>query len=273
MWTVRRGAPLALVSALVVVVVGAALAWYAVRTIERHLPGCAITATGTLAATTLSVEQADSAATIAGVGRRLGMPDHAVTVALATAMQESNLKNLPGGDRDSAGLFQQRPSQNWGTYAQITDPVHASTAFYDHLRRLPDWRQVSVTEAAQDVQHSATPDAYARWEPQARAIASALTGERPHALTCHGLTIKASSAALVPTALAELGDAHLSGAHDQASGWAIGSWLVAHAARLGVDRVTFDGETWTAAGGTWSRTGPADGRLAMHGAGGAATSG
>lgn len=268
MWTLRRGVTLALV-----VVVGIAVAWYAVRVVERHMAGCAVTATGTLAATTLTVEQAGNAATIAGVGRRLGMPDHAVTVALATAMQESGLRNLPGGDRDSAGLFQQRPSQNWGTYAQTTDPVHAATAFYEHLRRLPDWRQVSVTKAAQDVQHSATPDAYARWEPQARVIASALTGERPHALSCHGLTIKAPQAALVPTAIAELGDAHLTGAHGRTSGWAIGSWLVAHAVRLGIDRVTFDGETWTAAAGNWSRTGPADGRLALHQVGGAATSG
>ncbi|MFL6053788.1 MAG: hypothetical protein ACJ72W_12870 [Actinoallomurus sp.] len=109
------------------------------------------------------------------------MPDHAVTVALATAMQESRLKDLPGGDRDSAGLFQQRPSQGWGTHAQIVDPVHAATAFYQRLKTLPGWKQLSVTEAAQDVQHSATPDAYAQWEPQARAIASALTGERAHA--------------------------------------------------------------------------------------------
>lgn len=250
--------------ALLVVLAGAALAWYAVRTIERHMPGCAVTGTGTLAAVTLTVEETDNAATIAAVGRRLGMPDHAVTVAVATAMQESNLKNLPGGDRDSAGLFQQRPSQNWGTYAQITDPVHAATAFYDHLRQLPDWQNVSVTRAAQDVQHSATPDAYARWEPQARVIASALTGERPHALSCHGLTITTASAALARTAVDELGDAQLTGVHDQATGWAIGSWLVAHAARLGVDRVTFDGQTWTAATGTWSHTGPADGRLALH---------
>ncbi len=250
--------------ALVVVLAGVALAWYAVRAIERRIPGCAVTGTGALAGVTLTVEQADNAATIAAVGRRLGMPDHAVTVALATAMQESNLRNLPGGDRDSAGLFQQRPSQHWGTYAQITDPVHAATAFYDHLRRLPDWQDVSVTRAAQQVQHSATPDAYARWESQARVVASALTGERPHALSCHGLTVTAPSAALVPTAIAELGDAHLSGVHDQATGWALSSWLVAHASRLGVDRVTFDGQTWTAATGTWSRTGPADGRLALH---------
>ncbi|HEX7659535.1 MAG TPA: hypothetical protein VF444_08655 [Pseudonocardiaceae bacterium] len=108
----------------------------------------------------LSPTQADNAATIAGVGLRMGMPDHAVTVALATALQESKLVNLSGGDRDSAGLFQQRPSQGWGTFAQVTDPVHASRAFYDKLAQVPGWAQLSVTEAAQSVQRSAAPDGY-----------------------------------------------------------------------------------------------------------------
>jgi hypothetical protein len=146
-------------------------------------------------------------------------------------------------------------------------------AFYERLRSEPGWTGLSVTEAAQLVQRSATPDAYAKWEPEARAAASALTGEWAGALSCHSLTIPASSTALVPAALAELGTAELSGAHVHARGWAIGSWLVAHASRLGVDRVTFDGRTWTARSGTWSRTGPADGRLTLHRVGTAAKSG
>jgi hypothetical protein len=153
------------------------------------------------------------------------------------------------------------------------DPVHASTAFYERLRSEPGWRGLSVTEAAQLVQRSARPEAYAKWEPEARAIASALTGERAGALSCHDLKIAAPSAALVSTALAELGTARLSGAHDQARGWALGSWLVAHASRLGVDQVTFDGRTWTARSGTWSRTGPAGGGLSLHHVSGTARSG
>jgi hypothetical protein len=187
-------------------------------------------------------------------------------------MQESGLRNLSGGDRDSAGLFQQRPSQGWGTHAQVIDPVHASTAFYTHLRSEPGWSTFSVPEAAQLVQRSATPQAYAKWESEARSVASALTGERAGALSCHGLKIAAPTAAVGPTALAELGTVRLSGAHDQARGWAIGSWLVAHSLRLGVDRVTFDGRTWTARSGTWSSTGPADGRLALHQVSGASRS-
>ncbi|MCW2947406.1 MAG: hypothetical protein JWR24_4123 [Actinoallomurus sp.] len=272
MWAVRRG----VVIGVVVVLIGAAAAWYIARTLGRQTPGCVVTGvtgSGSSADFTLTTEQADNAATIAGVGMRLSMPDHAVSVALATAMQESGLKNLPGGDRDSAGLFQQRPSQGWGTHAQVVDPVNASTAFYERLRTEPNWRQLSVTEAAQLVQHSAKPDAYAQWEPEARGVASALTGERARALSCHNLTIAAPSAALVSTALAELGTAKLSGAHDQARGWAISSWLVAHASRLGVDRVTFDGSTWTPSSGTWSHTGSVDGTLTLHQVSGAARSG
>ncbi|GAB2998603.1 hypothetical protein LWP59_20215 [Amycolatopsis acidiphila] len=213
----------------------------------------------------LSPQQAQNAATIAGVGVRLGMPDHAVTVALATALQESKLRNLTGGDRDSAGLFQQRPSQGWGTYEQVTDPVHAANAFYQRLRAQPDWTQLTVTQAAQLVQRSGAPDAYAQWEPEARALAGALTGETAATFTCHDLALDTTGAAgLVTVANAELGTAVLTGPHDPARGWALATWLVANATRFGVDKVTFDGRTWTSAGGSWESTGPADGRLSLH---------
>jgi hypothetical protein len=272
MSTVRRaGTGIGLGLALVAIVgLGG---WYLLRTIGRAGPGCVVTAASGSGDYTLTPTQADNAATIAGVGMRMGIPDHAVSVALATAMQESGLRDLSGGDRDSAGLFQQRPSEGWGTHAQVMDPVHAATAFYERLRSVPGWSGLSVTGAAQFVQRSATPDAYAKWEPEARSVASALTGERAAALRCHGLKPAAPSAALVPTALAELGTAKLSGAHGRTRGWAISSWLVAHASRLGVDRVTFDGRTWTVRSGTWSSTGPADGRLTLHRSGGAARSG
>jgi hypothetical protein len=240
--------------------------WYAVRVLTRPGPGCVVTAVpGTGSGDhRLTVEQAGNAATIAAVGIRMGIPDHAVSVALATAMQESRLRNLPGGDRDSAGLFQQRPSEGWGTYAEVTDPVHAATAFYDHLRQEPGWSALSVTRAAQLVQHSATPDAYARWEPEARAAASALTGERTAALSCHDLGVAGPAASVRATALAELGTARVGGAHDRARGWALGSWLVAHAARLRVDTVTFDGRTWTARSGKWTPVTPATDVLTLH---------
>jgi len=265
-WKPRRG----LVALAVIVVLVAALvaAWPFLRNLGRT-PGCAVTATSEAASGapvtfTLSEEQANNAATIAAVGIRLGMPDHAVTIALAAALQESDLYNLPDGDRDSAGLFQQRPSQGWGTRAQVLDPVYAAAAFYQRLRAQPGWAQLSVADAAQLVQHSAAPSAYAQWEPRARADAAALTGEVPAALTCRGLTIKTPSANLVATATVELGTTVLRGAHPETRGWSISSWLVAHASRLGIDRVTFDGRTWTMASGIWSQTGPADRILSLH---------
>ena len=134
-------------------------------------------ASGAAGTYVLSPEQAANATTIAAVGKRLGLPDHAVSVALAASLQESGLHNLAGGDRDSIGLFQQRPSQGWGTPSQIADPTYAATAFYDHLAQVPDWASRSVTDAAQAVQHSAAPSAYATWEPEARTLAAAFTGE------------------------------------------------------------------------------------------------
>jgi hypothetical protein len=265
-WNARKG--LVALAVIVVLVAVSVAAWPLIQNFGRT-SGCTITAAADAASGSpgefpLSGEQTENAATIAAIGIRLGMPDHAVTIALAAALQESGLRNVPVGDRDSAGLFQQRPSQGWGTRAQVLDPVYASTAFYQRLRAQPGWSHLSLTDAAQLVQHSAAPFAYAQWEPRARAAAAALTGEQPAALTCRGLTISTPSASLVTTAVAELGTATLSGAHPAARGWSISSWLVAHASRLGVDRVTFDGRTWTMDSGTWSQTGPADGVLSLH---------
>jgi hypothetical protein len=142
--------------------------------------------------------------------------------------------------------------------------VHASTAFYDHLRTVPGWQQLSVTDAAQQVQHSGAPDAYAQWESEARAVAVALTGQTPGALTCHDLTISTPGASLADTALAEWGTSTVSGQHSTARGWALGLWLVAHAERFGVDRVGFAGQTWTAASGAWVQGGPVVDTLSFH---------
>jgi hypothetical protein len=240
-----------------VLVVGGVIWWSS----TRPEPGCVVTTAGR--SVSLTVEQAGYAATIGGVGYAEGLPDHAVTVAIATALQESRLQNLSGGDRDSAGLFQQRPSQGWGTYAQVTDPVYASQAFYRALKKLPDWQDVTATEAAQLVQRSAAPDAYAQWEPQARAIAVALTGQAPAALRCQDLTPQSPPDDVAAVAAQELGTARLSGPQPTQRGWAIASWLVAHAARFGLSAVTYDGRTWSAEEGTWTGAGPADGRLSL----------
>jgi len=137
----------------------------------------------------LDSEQAENAAVIVTVGKRLGIPDKGIVIALATASQESGIRNLNYGDRDSLGLFQQRPSTGWGTPAQIRDPIAASEAFFgkaEHtgnggLTDIADWQQMSITRAAQAVQRSAFPDAYADDEPLAWRILGSLLGQNPNA--------------------------------------------------------------------------------------------
>ncbi len=138
-------------------------------------------------------EQAANAATISAVGTSRDLPERAVTIALATALQESGLRNIAHGDRDSLGLFQQRPSQGWGTEQQIQDPVYAAGEFYEHLVKVADYEELPLTVAAQKVQRSGFPDAYAKHEPDATLLAAALTGRAAATLTCEG-RLEASAA-------------------------------------------------------------------------------
>ncbi|MGQ0625929.1 MAG: hypothetical protein ACT4PP_14940 [Sporichthyaceae bacterium] len=132
----------------------------------------------------VSPEQARFAATIAAVAARRGLPARAATIALATALQESGLRNLDYGDRDSLGLFQQRPSQGWGTPAQVMDPVYAAGVFYDALIKIDGYTKMDINDAAQQVQRSGFPQAYGKHEVRARALASTLTGYSEAAFTC-----------------------------------------------------------------------------------------
>ncbi|MFD4985354.1 C40 family peptidase [Streptomyces sp. NPDC058374] len=126
-------------------------------------------------------EQVPNAKTIQATGVAMNIPARGQVVALATALQESGLRNLTYGDRDSLGLFQQRPSMGWGTAKEILDPVHASTKFYEGLRKVSGWQSLSVTQAAQAVQKSGFPDAYAKWEPLATALQKAIEPLLPNA--------------------------------------------------------------------------------------------
>ena len=132
----------------------------------------------------LDVEQAENAALITAISVRRGMPARAATIALATAYQESKIYNLNSGDRDSLGIFQQRPSQGWGSRDEILNPYYSTNAFYDGLDKVDGYASMKVTVAAQAVQRSAFPNAYAGHEADARVLASALTGNSPHAFSC-----------------------------------------------------------------------------------------
>jgi hypothetical protein len=221
----------------------------------------------------LAPEQAQNAALITAVAVRRGLPARAATIALATAMQESKLYNLTAGDRDSVGLFQQRPSQGWGTVKEILDPVHATNAFYDALTRIHGYRSMVITEAAQAVQHSGFPEAYAEHEPDARALASALTGYSAHALSCRidDPAVGSGKPKVIRDEVQNLFGALVAppvvrgrsvtigvGAGQRVRGWAVAQYLVAQADRLGIHRVAYNGWTWrTGDNSDWSSGGGA----------------
>ncbi|MFC8848203.1 MULTISPECIES: hypothetical protein [unclassified Micromonospora] len=119
----------------------------------------------------LDTEQTTNAKAIITATKKTGLDERAAVISIGTALQESKLQNLghlgDHNDHDSLGLFQQRPSSGWGTPEQITDPEYATTAFLTGLKQVDGWHDMPLTDAAQTVQVSAYPDAYAQWEQQA----------------------------------------------------------------------------------------------------------
>jgi hypothetical protein len=216
---------------------------------------------------TLDRDQMANAATIAAVGMRRKVPQRAIVVALATAYQESGLINLSGGDRDSVGLFQQRPSQGWGTPERIRDPRYAANRFYGALSKVKGWEQMRVTDAAQAVQRSAYPQAYQKWADEADILTEALLGIATGAVACllkrePAVRGPAAAAALVAGLTLDWGSVETQpqaevlglavAAGDDRTGWRYAHWLVSHAGQIGVQRVRFGGMQWTAQAGNWS---------------------
>jgi hypothetical protein len=220
----------------------------------------------------LAPDQAANAATIAAISVRRGLPARAATIGIATSIQESKLRNIDYGDRDSVGLFQQRPSQGWGTVEQIMDPNYAINAFYDVLVEIEGYQGLEITDAAQRVQRSGFPDAYGDHEPEGRAFASALTGYSAAALTCrlrppadlaveevagNGITPRAQ--AVLDTAQVGFGDLDATPGSDDGTvlavatgdgpagtrrAWSMAQWAVASADALDVVRVVAGSQQW-----------------------------
>lgn len=142
------------------------------------------TATVKGATATIDPEQARNAAIISGVSVKRGLKPRAASIALATAFQESDIRNLDYGHADSLGLFQQRPSQGWGTAEQVTDPWYSSKAFYKALVKVKKWQTRDLNDVAQAVQRSAYPEAYRKHVDRARILASSLTGQTPASFSC-----------------------------------------------------------------------------------------
>ena len=205
----------------------------------------------------LATDQAANAGLITAVAVRRGLPARAASIALATAMQESKIRNISHGDQagpDSRGLFQQRPSQGWGTTEQVMDPYHASNAFYDALAKVPDYQSLEITDAAQRVQRSAYPDAYAQHEVMARAFASSLSGQTAAGLDC---SLRAPDEAGDPAAVQERLSAAFGDVPASTDGstlvldaegtraWAVAQWAVANAKALSITEVQADGRSWS----------------------------
>jgi hypothetical protein len=248
-------------------------------------PGCQA-GSGTNAVS-LDTEQASIAATIAGVAARERLPPHAVTIAYATAMQESHMHNLDYGDRDSVGVFQQRPSEGWGTATQLEDPVYATTQFFSALRHVPGYLQMPVDDAAQAVQHSADGTAYSQYDLMASSLTSAYTGKWARSVYCWytgpqpKTNLAGAGQGLAATfGRAEHGHPVVSFTTErsskspaavvwvrQAAGWTVASWLVTHAQNYGITDVRYDGYEWKTASGSqgWQPdAGSASGSILLH---------
>ena len=245
------------------------------------VPGCQA-GTGP-SAVPLDFGQAADAATVAAVAVRDHLPERALTIAYATAFQESKLENLSYGDRDSVGIFQQRPSQGWGTQAQILNPVYSTTKFYQALLNVSGWQSKTLTDAAQAVQNSGSPTAYAQWEQFATVLSGVFTGSAGAGLGCtldgptfpaqskvSGTLLTARGQAVVNELRTEFGSANVgkvdgiaadghsfglaapasvSGAAATTREWAYANWAAAQAETLGITQVSYGGKTWSASDG------------------------
>ena len=284
--TLRRRRRRARLAVTIAVLLLCGVGWGAYRVYNavfgKHavVTSCQVVGLSTGTVYSMDPDQLLNASIIADVAMQRALPQRAVIVALATALQESKLRNLDYGDADSLGLFQQRPSQGWGTAAQVMTPAYAAGKFYDALVKVPNWQTIPLTQAADAVQRSAFPDAYRDWEPRATALAAALTGTTNGQLTCRlahpgtTSTIEAATTAIATDLQADLKvlspDAEgnnpnvvtmtvsglgMTGAggdsaakHRDAT---VAAWAVAHSAAHGITSVTIGSREWRADRDGW----------------------
>lgn len=257
-----------------------AIAAYAGYTAYQHfvvrlltVPGCQAGTGGN--AIPLEFDQAQDAATIADVAVYDQLPRQALTIAYATAIQESKLENLDYGTSDSVGIFQQRPSMGWGTAQELENPVYAAQAFFETgpsaLAKVPGYTSMSVSAAAQAVQRSADGSAYQQWAGEGGQLAADFT-TTPAAVTCwydpstqaaqEGVSPKLDLSGALKGLEGTFGTPRADGVvtgvttgrsgdsdifdTTKAGGWAVANWLVTNASSYGITRVSYDGYQWTA---------------------------
>jgi hypothetical protein len=228
--------------------------WLRSRNLTEPIPGeqrCVATAGDK--STVIDLEQAHFASIIAGVSVRRGLPSRAASIALATAFQESGIRNLNYGDRDSIGLFQQRPSQGWGSKQQLLDPYYATGKFYDALVKIKNWETADINDVAQEIQFSGHPEAYRDHEADARILASALTGQSPAGLSCLDRSGTAGDAKELRSSLQRTfgalndssdGSVVTISARGSRQAWAYAHFAVANAQSYGVTAVKVANRLW-----------------------------
>ena len=245
-----------LVLALILLIAGGVGAFWLLRSrnLTEPVPGqqrCVATANNKSAV--VDLEQAHFASIIAGVAVRRGLPPRAASIALATAYQETGIRNLDYGDLDSVGLFQQRPSQGWGTKKQLMDPDYAAGKFYDALVKINNWQTDDINDVAQKVQRSGHPEAYNDHETDARVLASALTGQSPAGFSCLDRSGTAGDTKGLRSSLQQT----FGNVDDSADGsvitiragstrraWAYAHYAVANASLYGVTTVKIKNRSW-----------------------------
>lgn len=250
----RRRLAGCLVPVLILGVVGVG-GWQAYVHLENYFGGQSCQLRQGEASEKLSPEQTANAATITSVGVGVrGLPQQAAHIAVTTAIQESKLRNLNSGDRDSLGLFQQRPSQGWGTEEQVTDPVYASGEFYRHLVKVDGWRTRPLTDVAQDVQRSGHPLAYADHEGEGATMAAAAAGEPGTSIGCRldAAEQPGEAAATARKLRAQSGmRAAVDGrtltvrADEDSTARMVGAWAVGHAQAEQITEVVVGDRQWT----------------------------
>jgi hypothetical protein len=284
----RKGAAIFTSLVVLVLAAGGYFAYSAFRHVQPFIVGSGCQAGSGTNAISLDTEQANVAATIAGVAAYEHLPGHAVTIAYATAMQESKMHNLAYGDLDSVGVFQQRPSEGWGSTTQLENPVYATTRFFGALIQVPGYLQMPVDQAAQAVQRSADGSAYSQYDLMASALTSAFTGQWARSVWCWytpGPQPKTNFAAAASALAATFGSpgrdravlrftTSRSGKSPvaavrvrSAAAWTVASWLVTHAQVYGISDVRYHGYEWQTANGNqgWQPdAGSVTGSILLH---------
>ena len=264
--TGRRRRPLRTISLLAIAALAISAGLYAAyRHVQAVSNGCQ--ANSGADAVSLDTEQGAIAATIAGVAHAHHVGTGAVTIAYATAMQESHMHNLSSGDLDSVGVFQQRPSEGWGSARNLLDPVYATGKFFDALVKVPDYLHIPVDQAAQDVQHSADGAAYSNYQQLAAQMAPAFTGQQPHSVWCWsypshpgtpeiGAAMQGLRHAFGRLDVTATGDpaGEVRTSH-RSVGWTVAGWLVTHATEYQLANVRYAGYQWNASAANrgWTR--------------------